>query len=131
MDKKELVNMPPISDYASRKEWEAACWKKIAGSEKLLWLLVTSHERHDIVMRAAAVDGIASGKSYRTIGAELWLSPQTISGIKKALSEKAYNSYRERSKKERKKRVYSIIESRERKRRGTPRRTKYGVLYMP
>jgi hypothetical protein len=133
MHKKELAKIPSLSDFSSRKEWEDACWKKIAGSEELLSLLVTAHESHDIVMRAAALDGIASGKSYRTIGAELWLSPQTISGIKKAVSERAYNSYRERSKKERKKRTYSTVKSSSssRKWKGRAKRTKYGILYMP
>ena len=131
MSKKEPLKMPPIGDYSSRKEWEAACWKKIVESEELLRLLVTSHERHDIVMRAAAIDGLTSGKSYRKIAEELWLSSQTISGIKKALDEKAYKSYLERSKKGRKKRRYSFIETPRRKPKGRPIRTKYGVLYIP
>src|SRR3989344_7123234 len=103
MGKKEPMKVPSLEDYSSRKEWEAACWKKIIESEELLQLLITSHERHDIVMRAAAIDSIASGKSYRKIAEELWLSSQTISGIKKAMDEKAYKSYLERSKGERKK----------------------------
>jgi len=123
--------MPSINDYPSRKEWEAVYWKKIVESEELLQLIITSHERHDIVMRAAAVDRIASGKSYKEIGEELWISPQTISSIKKAVSEKAYRSYLERSKKERKKRTYSIVRSSERKRKGRPMRTKYGTIYIP
>jgi len=123
--------MPAVSDYSSRKEWEAACWQKIATSEELLQLLTTAYDRHNIVMRAATVDGLASGKSYRKIGEELWISPQTISSIKKSANEKVYKSYLERSKKERKKRVYGIVESHRRKPRGTPRRTKYGILYAP
>ncbi|OGY99518.1 MAG: hypothetical protein A2945_01520 [Candidatus Liptonbacteria bacterium RIFCSPLOWO2_01_FULL_52_25] len=103
MSKKEPMKTLPLGDYTSRKEWEDACWKKIVESEELLQLLITSHERHDIVMRAAAIDGLASGKSYRKIAEELWLSSQTISGIKKAMDEKAYRSYLERSKKGRKK----------------------------
>ena len=132
MSKKEMPQMPSPRDYSSRNEWEAACWEKIVGSEELLRLVVTSHERHDIVMRIAALARLVSGVSYQKIGEELWLSPQTISGIKKAVSEKTYRSYLERSKKERKKRVCSTIgEPRWHRPRGTPRRTKYGVLYVP
>ena len=131
MSKKELVKLPPVSDFSSRKEWEAVCWKEVVESEELLQLLITVHERHDIVMRAAAIDRLASGESYKKIGEELWLSPQTISGIRKAANEKTYRSYLERSKKERKKKTYSIIGSRKQKPKGTPRRTKYGTLYMP
>src|SRR3989344_6766466 len=101
------LKMPPINNYSSRKEWEAVCWKKILRSKNLLKLLITAHERRDLVMRAAAIDRILSGKSYNQIGEELWLSPQTVSGIKKALREKIYTSYLERSKKERQKKIYS------------------------
>ena len=132
VDKKESPIMPAIGNYHSRAEWEAACWRKVSGSKDLLELLVTSHERHNLIMRVAAIDALASGKNYRQIGKELWLSPQTISGIKKALAENNYKSYLERSKKERKKKIYSYrAESRRSSPRGTRRRTKYGVLYVP
>lgn len=124
--------MPLLANYPSRGAWEIACWKEVIKSEELLQLLTTSYDRHNIVMRAVALEGLASGKSYREIGKELWISPQTVSSIKKAADEKTYRSYLERSKKERKKRKYGgIIEARRRKQRGTPRRTKYGILYMP
>ena len=131
--KKQLATLPPIDKYDSRKEWEAACWRKVRESKKLLDLLITSHERHNLVMRAAALDGIISGKSYRQISKELWLSLQTISVIKKALGENGYRSYLERSKKERRKRKYSdnLGEARPRRPRGWPKRTKYGTIYVP
>jgi len=129
---KKSTIMPPISDYPSREEWESACWRKMLESKELLRLLITSHESHDLVMRAVALQGLASGKSYREIGKELFISTQTVSGIKKALSQKTYRSYLERSKKERKKRKYSSDFSRSKpKRRGWPRRTKYGTIYLP
>lgn len=131
IDKKELAAVPPIDNYSSRQEWETVCWQKIIGSKELLQLLITSHERHDIVMRAAAINSLSLGKSYNQIGEELWLSPQTISGIKKSVSERSYRSYLERSKKERKKKVYSSsIKTRRPRPSGIPRRTKYGTLYM-
>lgn len=124
--------MPLIGGYSSRTEWETACWQKILQSKELLRLLVTSHERHNLVMRAAALDRLIAGKNYKQIGEELWLSPQTISSIKKALKEKNYRSYLERSKKERKKKKYSshplYVKARP---HGRPHRTKYGTIYMP
>lgn len=122
----------PVSDYPSWAAWEAACWKKLAASQGLLRLLITTHERHDLVMRAAALDRILSGKSYRQIGDELWLSPQTVSGIKKAFKEKNYRSYLERSKTERKKRIYSSLRhSAPPRPNSRPVRTKYGTVYLP
>lgn len=131
-NKSYKTDLPLVSSYPSRKDWELACWRKILKSEGLLQLLITPHERHDLVMRAAALEGLAAGRSYKTIGEALWLSPQTISGVKKALNEKSYLSYLERSKKERKKRKYSESVSPKKPRpRGRPRRTKYGVVYLP
>ena len=125
--------LPLISRYPSRKEWENACWQKILKSNNLFELLITSYERRNLIMRAAVISGINSGKSYRQIAEELWLSPQTISSIKKALKENNYQSYRERSKKERKKKVYSSnpTVNQKRKHRGKPVRAKYGTIYLP
>ena len=126
------VALPPIHYYPSRKEWEAACWEKISQNQDILHRITTAHERRDLVMRAATMDRLSRGKSYREIGRELWLSPQTVSGIKKALSEKIYASYLERSKKERKKKVYSSPPTiHKSKPSGMPRRTKYGTVYIP
>ncbi|MEK7546766.1 MAG: Trp family transcriptional regulator [Patescibacteria group bacterium] len=130
--KNKLPIMPKIGDYNSRVEWENACWRKISASKDTLELLSTSNERHNLVMRVTVVNALASGKSYRQISKELWLSSQTISSIKKALTENNYRSYPERSKKERKKKIYSYRTKTGRsKPRGTPHRTKYGILYMP
>ena len=95
-------------------------------------LLTTRNERHNLVMRAAIIDAINSGKKYREIAEELWLSPQTVSTIKKATKENNYRSYRERGKTERKKKVYSAGPiSRRRKHRGRAVRAKYGTVYLP
>jgi len=132
MNKNQLINLPPINKYSSRKEWEDACWGKVIKSEELLKLLTTFHERHNLVMRAAALADIISGKTYREIVKKFWVSSQTISGIKKSLNKKIYRSYQERSKMERKKREYNI-DNRVIKPKypGRPRRTKYGTIYMP
>lgn len=133
MGKNIDVNLPPIGSYPSRREWEEVCWRKILKDPGLLELLVTPGERHDVVMRAAALQRIISGKSYRQIGEELWLSSQTVSGIKKALDRRSYRSYHERGKKERKKRKYNgtpLIPCKPRP-RGRPVHTKYGTIYLP
>jgi len=100
---KKFIILPPVENYPSRKEWEAACWLKILKSKELLDLIITSDGRHDLVMRAAAMSGILSGKTYSQISNDLWLSPQTISSIKRALGGGIYKNYKERSKGERKK----------------------------
>jgi sulfite reductase beta subunit-like hemoprotein len=74
INKKEFVALPSVGDYLSRQEWEKACWQKLSKSNKLLGLLMTSHERRDLVMRAAIIKGIVSGKSYRQISKELFVS---------------------------------------------------------
>jgi len=128
--KRILFTLPPISRYSSRKEWEQACWLKISKS-KNLELLITSYERHNLVKRAAVIDRINSGKKSKQIAEELYLSPQTISSIKKALNENNYRSYRERGKIERKRKTYSHSASNiKRKPHGRPVRTKYGTIYL-
>ncbi len=129
---KRMAMIPSLDNYSSRKEWEEVCWRRIVGSQELLDLLVTPHERRDLVMRAAAMEGLASGKSYRQISREFFVSLQTISGAKKAVAENSYRSYAERGKKERKKREYSAGPTFSKpKRRGRPVRTKYGTIHIP
>jgi len=99
MNKKQLMGLPSIDKYSSRKEWESACWQKILKSEELLRLLVTSHEQHNLVMRAAALKELISGKGPRQISRELFISLQTIGVVKKSMNENIYRSYSERSKK--------------------------------
>lgn len=132
LDKKYNLNLPSKNNFSSRKEWEEACWCAILKFEPLLELLMTTHERHNLVMRAAALNGIFSGKSYRQISKETYLSLQTIGVVKKTLNEGIYRSYLERSKKDRKKRRYSSSPQRPSMRTiRNPRRTKYGIVYLP
>lgn len=131
VNKKASAFLPPIDSFSSRKEWETACWQKLLKSEELLKTLTTSYERHNIVMRAAVSDGFIAGKSYRRISKETQLSLQTIGVIKKAIRERNYRSYLERSKKERKKRKYSAYSvSAKRRLIGTPRRAKHGTICL-
>ncbi len=129
----KIIALPSLKDYPSRKQWEGACWLKILDSKELLQLVITPNERHNLVKRVVALDSIISGKSYRNISKDLWLSLQTISGLKKALKENNYRSYKDRNKTERKKRKYSpsLILLKGRKYRGRPVRTKYGLVHIP
>ena len=129
-NRSKAVTIPLVSAYASRKEWEEACWQKLLGSRE--WLnLITVYERHNIVMRAAVAHRLSEQTSYKDIGRELWLSSQTISAIKKGIGEKRYRSYADRGTTERKKKVYSMSRSvRPHRKIRTPRRTKYGTVYL-
>lgn len=130
MDKPSIA-LPSLNRFPSRKQWEEACWEVVSKSKKFLDITTTPYERRNIVLRAAVIDYINSGKRYRQIGEELWLSPQTINSIKKSLGESRYKSYRERGKSERKRKIYSpSITKKKRKPAGRPVRTKYGTLYI-
>ena len=103
MRRKDIpIHLPQRNHFSSREAWEISCWKNIVKSETLLHLLITPHEQHNLVIRATTLEGLMSGKSYKQIGKELWASPQTISGIKKAMEERIYESYLERRKKKQK-----------------------------
>jgi len=130
IQQKQLTNLPSNDKYSSRKEWESACWQKILKFGELLELLATSHERHDLVMRAAILKELMSGKGPRQISRELFVSFQTICVVKKAIGENSYRTYPER--KERKKKKYSVFRASSKpKWQGRPKRTKYGKVYMP
>lgn len=87
-------DIPPVRAYPSRKAWEEACWRKIAGTNNFIARFATAHERHVWVIRAAIVDRLHTGRSYKQISEELWISPQTVSEIKKAMQNKnEYGSY--------------------------------------
>ncbi len=85
-----------------------------------------------LYVRAATLKELVSGKGPRQISRELFISSQTINVIKKAMFENNYRSYLERSKKERKKKVYSIDRRPIRRKwpEGRPKRTKFGTIYV-
>ncbi len=104
MDKIEyhlFDNFPLLTDFPSRKHWEAAVWQILL--ERLLTLppedaslilhtLLSSSERKNVVYRALAASRLRSGISLREIGRELWLTRQTVSAIKKSLRDGEYKS---------------------------------------
>ena len=127
--------LPAIDQCSSRQEWEKICWQRILKSKSLFDSLITPYERHNLIIRAAAIDRMNSGRSYRQISEELWLSSQTISVIKKAQKESNYRSYRQRGKTERKKRKYGSLSGYAKKTKksipiGRAVRTKYGTLFI-
>ncbi|MBI4085962.1 MAG: hypothetical protein HY433_01815 [Candidatus Liptonbacteria bacterium] len=139
-----IRGIPLLASFSSRSAWEENVWRTLIAKftilrepKKLstaLELLITAKERSLLLRRAAAIDRILAGTSYRKIGEELWLTHQTISGIKKALNEKKYRSYYERGKTERKKRIYSPGPQSSRNGRGFSGRrvrTKYGTFTIP
>jgi Trp operon repressor len=141
---KSLKKIKNVSKFSSRKDWEKAAWDCIIAtlhksqSKKdaalFLALIISEPERRNIIKRATAIIKLIEGNSYRNIGKELWLSPQTISAIRKGIDEKGYvsrwtrDSHRDRERK-RRKNLDRIAkrEAREAKIRPT-RRTKYGRL---
>ena len=129
---KEQKSMPSPNDYASRGEWEEACWRKILASEKLLKLLITLYERRDLIMRAVTLDRIIAGKSYNEIVRELQISPQTVSGIKKSLlTDNKYKSYVKQSKGGKRNSVRNLRQMQKKRFYGISRRTKYGTIRIP
>jgi len=129
--KKFDLKLPSLDSFSSRKNWEEECWKIILSSRESIGNLMTAYERRNIILRVAVLNLLNSGTSYRRIAEELWLSPQTISSIKKTFKESFYRSYRERGKLERKRKTYSLGSS-QKKRRPLGRRikTKYGVIQI-
>ena len=85
--------MEKVSKFKSRREWESFLW--IAFVEQLvsaksktslrnkLEKVLSEAEKQIILKRITAVMLIREGKSYKEIGELLWISPSTISSIKK------------------------------------------------
>ena len=106
-----MNKVPLPKEFGSRREWEARVWRTIiegiarASSAKevelLLGSLITAHEKKQMVKRVAAMSFLAQKKSYREIGRILWLSPQTVSAIRKSMLDgEDYKSRYARTKKE-------------------------------
>ncbi len=105
-----MDSIPGIQKFKSRKEWEIYVWKKIVegfakadSSQELgqsLNMLLTAHEKKQMIKRAVVISLLKQKKSYREIGKILWLSPNTISATRKGLrSPKEYISRYMRNKK--------------------------------
>ena len=105
-----MKSIPADNKFKSKNEWESYIWAKIVKGfaesnsakeiEKSLDMLLTRHEKIQIINRASAISLLKREMSYREIGRMLWLSPQTISAIRKSIrSEGGYTSRYTRNKK--------------------------------
>ena len=88
---------------------EKVFWREISKNPIILKRLLTADERRDIALRLTTVKMLESGNGSRQISRELNISRQTVSNIKKSLETQEYESYWERSKTERKKKIYSSL----------------------
>ncbi len=89
----------------SADKWSEQLWAKLLdkisklndGQEirHILEKLISEDEKKMILKRLAVIALLRSGKSYREIGEILWLSPNTVSTIKKNIfgNHKHYKSY--------------------------------------
>ena len=97
-----LNNLPLVTEFPSRKHWEAGVWeiiiirlaeiKNVPELKKALELLLGQKERERLLYRALTISRLNKKLAYREIGRELWVSPQTISAVKKSLLENSYKS---------------------------------------
>ncbi len=116
------INMKGIDNFSSRKDWESYLWLMFLGMvgkskspkavKNLLESLLSSAEKRDVAKRLAAVALLREGKSYKEISRILWISPATISALKKSLMEQSgYRSgryYSEKSSKGKRKRMKGL-----------------------
>jgi uncharacterized protein YerC len=100
--------------FKSRKEWGVYVWDELMHRlakarspremKQMFEALITDHEKQQIIHRASAISLLKQGTSYRDIGSALWLSPVTISAIRKSMRAHAgYVSTYARNKKGEKK----------------------------
>jgi Trp operon repressor len=97
-----LNNLPLVTEFPSRKHWEAGVWeiiiirlaeiKSVPELKKALELLLGQKERERLLYRGLTISRLNKKLAYREIGRELWVSPQTISAVKKSLLENSYQS---------------------------------------
>jgi len=99
--------------FKSRKEWEEFVWKNFViriretktneQLEKLLGNVISAREKRFIINRIATISFLKEGKNYREIGELLWVSPVTISAIKRSLfNHQEYTNNRATKKKKQK-----------------------------
>jgi len=95
--------MKKLEGFKSRKEWEnylierfLEIIKKIDSPKEIaifLNKLLSNEEKNIISRRLAAIALLKEGKTYKEISEILWISPATISAIKKSiLNSKNYRS---------------------------------------
>ena len=122
VETRQIIIMEEISKFKSRKEWEGFIWLKFlenaekAKSDKQLknFLdgLLSVNEKKLIIKRLTALAMIKAGKSYKEIEEVLWVSPSTISALKKSVFQRSgYQSnrhYAEKSRDEKRKHMKGL-----------------------
>ncbi|MDO8466958.1 MAG: Trp family transcriptional regulator [bacterium] len=96
--------MKKLEQFKSRAEWDRFMWDKVVEKlaraksnrevEGILNKLLGEHERNLMLRRLTTILLIQDGLSYSQIGEVLWLSPNTISAVKKSLLSNKYYSWR-------------------------------------
>lgn len=86
------------------EQWQEQLWEKLinkitaAKSPKatklILENLISDYEKKMILRRLAVTGLVRTGKTYQEIGEILWMSPQTISTMKKNLLGNRNNNYK-------------------------------------
>jgi len=104
-DSGRIETMKKPNLFKSKKEWEEFVWEKIVAelvsskSSKdiniFLARIIGDYEKKLIIRRLTLALLVQEGLSYSQIGELLWLSPTTISTIKKNLSNSS-ESYKSR-----------------------------------
>ena len=106
----------------SRKEWSEDSWRGFLNSvekadskkrvTELLDTILSDSEKKLISKRLAALRLIEAGVSYKAIGRKLWMSPSTVSALKKIMYKPApYQSsryYATRSRNEKRKNMKGV-----------------------
>lgn len=95
-----------MNSFNSRGEWNDFVWDQIANRlaltkspleiKRILEQILGDYEKNLLIKRVIAIALIQEGLSYSEIGKLLWLSPSTISSIKKNLAAQnaGYKSWR-------------------------------------
>ncbi len=121
-----IMNNKPVKTLSGRsaEEWQELLWDKlIEGLFKIkskqdfksaIESLFSSREKRFMLRRLATNTLIKQGRSYRAIGETLWISPSTISVIKKNILNR-YASYKSRDafSQEKKKLINAMDKSRQ------------------
>ncbi len=110
-----------INQFRMRKEWEKYLWEEFLKefekanpkeSAKFLNNLLSDDEKFSITRRWAVIVFLKEGLSYKEIGRILWISPNTISAIKKSIEKRSnYRSsryYTNKSLEEKRKRMKGL-----------------------
>ena len=130
-----------ISDCnGSKTSWEENAWKEIVAQTAKLQkdqlfeffrLTTSSRDRKNIILRAAIISGLQTGKSYRKLSYELGASTQTVASIMHALTTRHYLPYQVRTKDTRKpRRAIPAIQRTSGSSIKQAHKTKYGTVYF-